>query len=282
MDRVSVRPAPSGRSSATSPRRVRPAAGASRAVRRNADLIRARDRPTWCPRTQGIEQLGGSWVTRCSWGGPNGRAPAANSRPRTARRTSPRCEPARRRRDAGRGRVRPDSTRTAGSKFNSMVYPRGQGSAHRGGLGRGAAQRATDAGVLGVADGARFTIRSEHGEMAPGHIWRRSGPATCRSSSPRGTCSCPAPARPAPGSPTTPPRRHRPRTVDQSRAVCQLAADGARRTARDVRRDLRGDHPGAGTRQGAERRARTARPGQYAIDLIADEAALSIMLAPTC
>jgi fructose-1,6-bisphosphatase/inositol monophosphatase family enzyme len=30
--------------------------------------------------------------------------------------------------------------------------------------------------------------------------------------------------------------------------------------------------------QGAERRARTARPGQYAIDVIADEAALSVML----
>ena len=30
--------------------------------------------------------------------------------------------------------------------------------------------------------------------------------------------------------------------------------------------------------QGAERRARTARPGQYAIDVIADEAALSLIL----
>ena len=30
--------------------------------------------------------------------------------------------------------------------------------------------------------------------------------------------------------------------------------------------------------QGSERRARTARPGQYAIDVIADEAALSVML----
>ena len=121
----------------------------------------------------------------------------------------------------------------------------------------------------GSRDGDRVVVRSEHGEM-PRAAARRADcdPATCRCSSPRATCCCaPGGATRRRASPTTtrssPSRRRR----GDARRRCSTLFDVAAAAQRGALAPL-----GAG-----ERRARTDRPGQYRLDLVADAAVLPVL-----
>ena len=270
--RASAKPAASGRSSPTSVDGSGPTGAPARLRRRERGARRDRARRT--RRTPGVEQLQ-KLGDAVQWGGTqlcaDGEFPTPDGKAKFSA-----VAPAWRGRTAGRFVL---STRR-GKQFNSMVYAEVDPltGAARDALFLGA----KDAEALGVKEGAAVLVRSEHGELHARVHLAPIRPGNVQVFFPEGNVLAAAgPAGPGIRCPRLQrDRRDPPEIADppNSGTVCE--------TPHHMRPELLFDlfdkaavaiRDAVAPVLGSDRRARTDRPGQYAIDLVADRAALEIL-----